>query len=70
MDALNLRVLVDLSGGGAASVKQKVDAINASPNKDRFRVFANVAWDGAGGPGWQERRSRISARPSRTARSA
>jgi uncharacterized protein len=55
MDALNLRVLVDLSGGGAASVKEKVDAINASPNKDRFRVFANVAWEGAGGPGWQDK---------------
>jgi predicted TIM-barrel fold metal-dependent hydrolase len=55
MDALNLRVLVDLSGGGAASVKQKMDAINASPYKDRFRVFANVDWDGAGGPGWQEK---------------
>ncbi len=55
MDALNLRVLVDLSGGGAAQVKQKVDAINASPYKDRFRVFANVDWNGAGGSGWQER---------------
>ena len=55
MDALNLRVLVDLSGGGADSVKQKVDAINASPYKDRFRVFANVNWNGAGGPGWQEK---------------
>ena len=55
MDALNLRVLVDLSGGGAASVKQKMDAINASHYRDRFRVFANVDWDGAGGPGWQEK---------------
>jgi predicted TIM-barrel fold metal-dependent hydrolase len=53
MDALNLRVLVNLSGGGAASVKQKVDAIGASPYKDRFRVFANVEWNGAGGPAWQ-----------------
>jgi uncharacterized protein len=56
MDALNLRVLVDLSGGtNPAEIKRKVDAINASPYKDRFRVFANVAWDGAGGPGWQEK---------------
>jgi len=54
MDALNLRVLVDLSGGNAARVKERVDAINASPYKDRFRVFANVAWEGAGGAGWQE----------------
>lgn len=54
MDALNLRVLVNLSGGNAAAVKQKVDAVRASPYQDRFRVFANVAWDGAGAPGWQE----------------
>jgi predicted TIM-barrel fold metal-dependent hydrolase len=55
MDALNLRVLVNLSGGGAAEVKAKVDTINASPYKDRFRVFANVDWKNAGAPGWQER---------------
>jgi predicted TIM-barrel fold metal-dependent hydrolase len=56
MDALNLRVLVDLSGGtDPGGIKQKVDAINASPNKDRFRVFANVNWGGAGGPGWKEK---------------
>src|SRR5436190_7700499 len=43
MDALNLRVLVDLSGGtDPAGIKQKVDAINASPYKDRFRVIANA----------------------------
>jgi predicted TIM-barrel fold metal-dependent hydrolase len=56
MDALNLRVLVDLSGGSdPAAIKRKVDAINASPYKDRFRVFANVSWEGAGGPGWQDK---------------
>jgi uncharacterized protein len=55
MDALNLRVLVDLSGGSdPAAVKAKVDAIAASPYKDRFRVFANVEWEGAGAPGWQD----------------
>jgi predicted TIM-barrel fold metal-dependent hydrolase len=56
MDALNLRVLVDLSGGSdPARIKEKVDAINASPYKDRFRVFANVSWEGAGGPGWEQK---------------
>jgi predicted TIM-barrel fold metal-dependent hydrolase len=56
MDALNLRVLVDLSGGtDPAVIKQKVDAIRSSPHKDRFRVFANVNWEGAGGPGWKEK---------------
>ena len=54
MDALNLRVLVDLSGGSSPDeIKRKVDAINASPYKDRFRVFANVSWEGAGTPAWQ-----------------
>jgi predicted TIM-barrel fold metal-dependent hydrolase len=56
MDALNLRVLVDLSGGSDPNqIKQKVDAINASPYKDRFRVFANVNWEGAGGSGWKDK---------------
>ena len=56
MDALNLRVLVDLSGGSdPAEIKQRVDAIAASPYKDRFRVFANVAWEGAGGAGWEQK---------------
>jgi len=56
MDALNLRVLVNLSGGSdPEQVKRKVDAIKASPYKDRFRVFANVNWNAAGGPGWKEK---------------
>ncbi len=56
MDALNLRVLVDLSGGSdPAEIKKKVDAIKASPYQDRFRVFANVAWDGAGTPAWESK---------------
>jgi predicted TIM-barrel fold metal-dependent hydrolase len=56
MDAMNLRVLVNLSGGSdPAEIKKKVDYIRASPYADRFRVFANVEWDGAGGPGWAEK---------------
>jgi uncharacterized protein len=56
MDALNLRVLVNLSGGSdPAQVKQKVDFLKSTPHADRFRVFANVDWNGAGGPGWAER---------------
>jgi predicted TIM-barrel fold metal-dependent hydrolase len=55
MDELNLRVLVDLSGGSAAEVKTKVDALQATPHKDRFRVFANVEWEGAGAPGWEQK---------------
>jgi uncharacterized protein len=56
MDQLNLRVLVNLSGGSNPdTVKQKVEFIRASKHPDRFRVFANVGWNGAGGPGWAEK---------------
>jgi predicted TIM-barrel fold metal-dependent hydrolase len=54
MDAMNLRVLVNLSGGDAAAVKASVDFIRGTAHADRFRVFANVTWRGAGGPGWAE----------------
>jgi predicted TIM-barrel fold metal-dependent hydrolase len=56
MDALNLRVLVNLSGGSdPAEVREKVDFIRSSAHPDRFRVFANVNWNGAGGEGWAEK---------------
>ena len=55
MDALNIRVLNNLSGGSGAELKEKVETIRNSPHKDRFRVFANVSWNGAGGPGWAEK---------------
>ena len=56
MDAMGLQVLVNLSGGAdPAQVKQRVDFIRASKYPNRFRVFANVNWDGAGGPGWAEK---------------
>ncbi len=56
MDALNLRVLVNLSGGSDPNaIKQKVDYIRSSKYPDRFRVMANVNWNGAGGPGWAEK---------------
>jgi predicted TIM-barrel fold metal-dependent hydrolase len=53
MDALNLRVMVNLSGGSdPKEVKEKVDFIRASKYPDRFRVFANVDWSNADAPGW------------------
>jgi predicted TIM-barrel fold metal-dependent hydrolase len=51
MDALNLRVLNNLSGGSGAELKAKVDAIRSSPYKDRFTVFANLQFRGFA-PGW------------------
>ena len=55
MDALNIRVLNNLSGGNGDRLKGSVEAIRNSPYKDRFRLFVNVDWDGAGAPGWKER---------------
>jgi uncharacterized protein len=56
MDAMNLRVLVNLSGGSdPAAIKQKTDFIRGSRHANRFAVFANVDWDGAGAPGWAEK---------------
>ncbi len=55
MDALNLRVLVNLSGGSGDRIRQNLQVIKSGPYADRFRVFANVNWEGAGGPGWKEK---------------
>jgi uncharacterized protein len=55
MDALNLRVLVNLTAGSGEELRNRVDIIRTSPHPDRFRVFANVNWNGAGGPGWKEK---------------
>lgn len=55
MDALNLRVLVNLSGSSGDTLRQNVETIRNSPYKDRFRVFANVNWNGAGTPEWRQR---------------
>lgn len=53
MDAMGVRVLTNLSGGSdPEAIRQKVEFIRASQYPDRFRVFANVDFDGAGGPGW------------------
>ena len=55
MDALNLRVLVNLTARSGENLERAVQTIRNSPYQDRFRVFANVNWNGAGGPGWQEK---------------
>jgi predicted TIM-barrel fold metal-dependent hydrolase len=55
MDELNLRVMNNLSGGSGSQLKQSVDLVRNSPYKDRFRLFANVRWTGAGTPEWRDR---------------
>jgi uncharacterized protein len=51
MNANNLRLLVNLSGGSGTRVRQGVDAIRASKHGDRMVLFANVNFGGVG-PGW------------------
>ena len=55
MDALNLRVLNNLSGGSGDRLRESVKFIRSSPYKDRFRLFANVSWNGAGTPEWRQK---------------
>jgi uncharacterized protein len=54
MDALNLRVLVNLSGGSGDRLKQGLAAIKNSPAPDRMVLFANVNFENVG-PGFGER---------------
>ncbi len=54
MDALNLQVLVNLSGGSGEELRERVETIRNGPYPDRFRVFANVDFDDVG-PGFGER---------------
>ncbi|SIS74001.1 Amidohydrolase [Zobellia uliginosa] len=54
MDALNEAVMVNLSGGSGSGLAESVDNI-AQNYPNRFVVFANVDFDGAGKPGWTEK---------------
>jgi uncharacterized protein len=54
MDKLNMRVMVNLSGGSGDNITKAVQ--NAKQNKPgRFIVFANVDFKGVGEPGWGEK---------------
>lgn len=53
MDQMNMAIMVNLSGGSGERLKKAIDNVNQHyPN--RFVVFANVDFDGVGGPGWAE----------------
>jgi predicted TIM-barrel fold metal-dependent hydrolase len=54
MDALNLRVLVNLSGGSGERLKNGIAAIKNSPHADRMVLFANVNFENVG-PGFGEK---------------
>ena len=51
MDKLNMRVMVNLSGGNGSGLKAMTDNIKASAPK-RFLVFHNINFNGIGEEGW------------------
>ena len=54
MDTLNIKVLVSADNLSGTRLKATLDAIAASPHKDRFRVLCGIDF-GQVGPGWAER---------------
>ena len=54
MDALNVRVMLSASNTSGDRLLRTLEAINASPHKDRFRVLAGIDFRGVG-PGWADR---------------
>ena len=51
MDANNLRVLVNLSGGSGDRITQWIDFLKKTKHQNRLVVFANVAFPRGGEPG-------------------
>ena len=51
MDALNLRVFVSADNSSGDRLAAALQAINASPHKDRFRMLAGINFSNVG-PGW------------------
>src|SRR5690349_24851468 len=54
MDSINLRVMVNLSGGYGDRLKQMVQSLKGR-YPDRFDVFANLYFSGMYGPDWSVR---------------
>jgi predicted TIM-barrel fold metal-dependent hydrolase len=54
MDKLNMKVMVNLSGGNGNGLKKMTDNIKDHYPK-RFIVFANVSFDNVGANGWTEK---------------
>jgi predicted TIM-barrel fold metal-dependent hydrolase len=52
MDGLHLQVLVNLSGGSGARLKQTVDTFKGGRYPKRFAVFANLDFSGIDDPQW------------------
>ena len=55
MDRLNLKVLVNLSGGTGDRLRRGLEALRTSRHPDRMVLFANVDFSGGVGPGFGQR---------------
>jgi predicted TIM-barrel fold metal-dependent hydrolase len=55
MDALNLRILVNLSGGTGDELKRKIAVVAGSAAPSRMVHFANLDFDDLNAPGYGER---------------
>ncbi len=54
MDSINMRIMVNLSGGYGDSFKRTVDAMKAA-SKDRFVVFANINFSDIDAPDYSKK---------------
>jgi predicted TIM-barrel fold metal-dependent hydrolase len=54
LDSLNVRVIIASDNIGGERLQRTMQVVNASPMKDRVRVFTGVSFNNVG-PGWAER---------------
>ena len=54
LDALNVRTIVNLSGGFGERLQRSLDVLDRA-YEGRFVTFCNVDWAGVGEPGWAQR---------------
>jgi predicted TIM-barrel fold metal-dependent hydrolase len=54
LDTLNVRVMVSADNMTGQRLKQAVDLIRTTPQKDRIRILAGINFNGVG-PGWAEK---------------
>ena len=58
MEANNLQILVNLSGGFGDQLRRGAEALKASKYKDRMVLFANINFGGSVGPGFGAKAAR------------
>ncbi|MQA90889.1 MAG: amidohydrolase family protein [Gemmatimonas sp.] len=58
LDELNVQVYVAADNLSGDRLVRTIEAIEASPHRDRFRVLAGIDFDEPGAPGWGERAAR------------